>query len=170
MGDVLIRGLSAAAVARIARPVTQGVPASAVRARGHSEPGATHDDTRGPAPATTNWIIEKSAYTGLSGSPDAPAWVGRIGHSFRTGQQARDQMSSPPLASMPIEYLTLAVEDRAVQAQLLHADRGQHRGTAIPDLIAAATAELAELTLLALDEDFDLIARVTAQPVERLQS
>lgn len=133
---------------------------------------------------TTNWIIDKSAYTRLSGSPDAPARVRcierglvristvtrlQIGHSLRTGQQARDEMSSPPLALMPIEYLTPAVEDRAVQVQLLLADRGQHRAPAIPDLIVAATAELAELTVLALDEDFDLIARVTGQPVERLQ-
>lgn len=133
---------------------------------------------------STNWIIDKSAYTRLSSSPDAPAWVGRIerglvristvtrlqiGHSFRTGQQARDETSSPPLALMPIEYLTPAVEDRAVQVQLLLADRGQHRTPAIPDLIVAATAELAELTVLALDEDFHLIARVTGQPVERLQ-
>jgi len=28
---------------------------------------------------------------------------------------------------MPVEYLTPAVEDRAVEVQLLLADRGQHR-------------------------------------------
>ena len=51
----------------------------------------------------------------------------------------------------------------------LLADRGQHRGPAIPDLLVAATAEIANLTVLALDKDFDLIASITGQPVERLR-
>jgi hypothetical protein len=46
------------------------------------------------------------------------------------------------------------------------ADRGQHRAPSIPDLIIAATAELAELTVLHLGTDFELIAQVTGQPVE----
>jgi predicted nucleic acid-binding protein len=50
----------------------------------------------------------------------------------------------------------------------LLADRGQHRAPSIPDLIVAATAELAELTVLYLDKDFDLIAEITGQPIERL--
>jgi len=36
----------------------------------------------------------------------------------------------------------------------------------IPDLIIAATAEAAGLTLLHCDQDFDRIAEVTRQPVE----
>lgn len=32
----------------------------------------------------------------------------------------------------------------------------------------AATAELAGLTVLHVDEDFELIARLTSQPLERL--
>ena len=39
---------------------------------------------------------------------------------------------------------------------------------ASPDLIIAATAELAGLTVLHLDKDFEVIAQVTGQPVERL--
>jgi len=35
-------------------------------------------------------------------------------------------------------------------------------------LIIAAAAELAGLTLLHLDKDFDLIAGITGQPLERL--
>ena len=50
----------------------------------------------------------------------------------------------------------------------LLADRGQHRAPSIPDLIIAATAELAGLTILHLDKDFEVIAQVTGQPVERL--
>ena len=36
------------------------------------------------------------------------------------------------------------------------------------DLLVAATAELAQLTVLHLDKEFELIAEVTSQPVERL--
>lgn len=40
----------------------------------------------------------------------------------------------------------------------------------MPDLIIAATAELAGLTVLHLDQDFEVIAQVTGQPVERLST
>ena len=132
----------------------------------------------------TTWLIDKSAYTRLPGSPDAQAWVDRIergtvristvtrleiGYSFRTAMQARSESVSPPLALMPVEYLTPAVEYRAVEVQLLLADRGQHRAPSIPDLLVAATAEVAELTILAIDKDFELIAQITGQPVEPLR-
>jgi predicted nucleic acid-binding protein len=42
---------------------------------------------------------------------------------------------------------------------------GQHR-VPIPDLIIAAAAEAAGLTLLHYDHDFDRIADVTQQPAE----
>ena len=54
-----------------------------------------------------------------------------------------------------------AVEDRAVEVQLLLADRGQHRAPSIPDLLIAALAEISGLTVLALDKDFELIAQIT---------
>ena len=50
------------------------------------------------------------------------------------------------------------------------ADRGQHRAPSIPELIIAATAELAGLTVLHLDKDFDIIADITGQPLERLNA
>ena len=71
---------------------------------------------------------------------------------------------------MPVEYLTPAIEDRAVEVLTLLADRGQHRAPPIPDLIIAATAELAGLTVLHPDKGFEVIAQVTGQPVERLSS
>jgi hypothetical protein len=64
--------------------------------------------------------------------------------------------------------MTPAIEDRAVEVLTLLADRGQHRAPSVPDLIIAATAELAGLTVLHLDKDFDVIADVTGQSVERL--
>ena len=69
---------------------------------------------------------------------------------------------------MPIEYLTPAIEDRAVEVQIALAERGQHRAASIPDLLIAATAELAQLTVLHNDKDFELIADVTGQPIERI--
>jgi predicted nucleic acid-binding protein len=59
---------------------------------------------------------------------------------------------------------------RAVEVHLLLADQGKHRAPSIPDLIIAATAELAGLTVLHLDKDFDLIAEVTGQATERLRT
>lgn len=72
------------------------------------------------------------------------------------------------MALLPVEYQTPAIEDRAAEVQLLLADRGHHRAPSVPDLIIAATAELAGLTVLHVDKDFALIQAVTGQPLERL--
>ena len=91
-----------------------------------------------------------------------------VGYSARSGHDARIATREPPIAAMPVEYLTPAVEDRAVDVQLLLADQGRHRAPSVPDLIIAAAAELTGLTVLHVDKDFELIANVTGQPVERL--
>jgi predicted nucleic acid-binding protein len=131
----------------------------------------------------TDWIIDKSALVRLGSSPDGAAWAERIergvvristvtrleiGFSARTGRELREGLRRPPLSSMPVEYLTTAIEDRAVEVQTLLADRGHHRAPAVPDLLIAATGELAGLVVLHQDKDFELIAEVTAQPLERL--
>lgn len=54
---------------------------------------------------------------------------------------------------------------RAIAVQGMLAALGQHR-VPIPDLLIAATAERAGLTILHYDGDFDRIAAVTAQPTE----
>ncbi len=69
---------------------------------------------------------------------------------------------------MPVEHLTPRIEDRAVGIQAALAERGQHRAPSVPDLLIAATAELASLTVLHVDKDFELIAELTQQPLERL--
>jgi predicted nucleic acid-binding protein len=135
--------------------------------------------------AVTTWLIDKSALVRLAASPDAADWASRIerglvrittvtrlevGYSARTGTELRTGLRQPPLASMPVEYLTPAIEDRALEVLGLLADRGQHRAPSIPDLIVAATAELAGLTVLHQDKDFDIIADVTGQSMERLSS
>lgn len=132
---------------------------------------------------TTSWLIDKSALVRLGSSPDVDEWASRIerglvhittvtslevGFSARSAAEARAGLRNPPLVQMPVEYLTPAIEDRAVDVQLRLAEQGQHRAPSIPDLLIAATAELAGLTVLHLDKDFDLIASITGQPVERL--
>ena len=129
------------------------------------------------------WLIDKSALVRLSTSPHASEWVDRIqrglvristitllevGCSARTADDLREGRTRPPLALMPVEYLTPNAEDRAVNVQVALADVGQHRAPSIPDLLIAATAELAQLTVLHVDKDYELIATITGQPVERL--
>jgi predicted nucleic acid-binding protein len=131
----------------------------------------------------TTWLIDKSALVRLAASPDAGQWAGRIergqvrittvtrlevGYSARSGAELRAGLREPPLSAMPVEYLTPAIEDRAVEVLSLLADRSQHRAPSIPDLIIAAAAELAGLTVVHLDKDFEVIAGITGQPVERL--
>jgi len=53
---------------------------------------------------------------------------------------------------------------------MLLAGHGEHRAPSIPDLLIAATAEKAGLTVLAVDKAFDLIAQITGQSVETLAS
>ena len=132
----------------------------------------------------TSWLIDKSALVRLSASPDAAEWARRIerglvrittvtrlevGYSARSGADLRAGLQQPPVSVMPVEYLTPAIEDRAVEVLSLLADRGQHRAPSVPDLVIAAAAELAGLTVLHCDKDFDLIVSVTGQPAEWLR-
>ena len=135
--------------------------------------------------AVTGWLVDKSALVRLGDSPDANEWAARIerglvrivtvtrleiGYSARSAAEARSAFIAPPMSAMPVEYLTPAIEDRALEVQLILASRGHHRAPSIPDLLIAATAELAGLTVLHLDNDFELIAETTGQPSERLRT
>jgi predicted nucleic acid-binding protein len=93
-----------------------------------------------------------------------------VGYSARSGAALRTAVHRPPLAAMPREYQTPAIEDRALEVQMRLAERGHHRAPSVPDLIVAATAELAGLTVLHLDKDFELIGNVTGLIVERLST
>ncbi|WMX46915.1 PIN domain nuclease [Streptomyces roseicoloratus] len=57
------------------------------------------------------------------------------------------------------------VYSRARRVQEMLTERGEHRSAGPVDLMVAATAELSGLTLLHYDRDFDVIARVTGQPM-----
>ena len=133
--------------------------------------------------ARAGWLIDKSALVRLGSRPQADEWAERISrglvristlnrlessYSARTGAEAASLGDRPPLAHMPLEYLTPAMENRAMEVQILLATRGHHRGPSIPDLLITAAAELAGFTVLHVDRDFEIIADFTGQPVERL--
>jgi predicted nucleic acid-binding protein len=130
-----------------------------------------------------SWIIDKSALVRLGHSPDAEAWANRIerglvristltllevGYSARSGTDLTSLLATAPVAAMPVEYSAPMIEDRAMEVQRLLADRGHHRAPSIPDLLIAATAEINQRTVLHLDKNFELIAALTGQAVERL--
>jgi len=69
--------------------------------------------------------------------------------------------------SLAYHFIPMAetILQRALTVQAELARIGHHR-VAIPDLLIAATAESASLIVLHYDRDYDVIARVTRQPVE----
>jgi predicted nucleic acid-binding protein len=69
-------------------------------------------------------------------------------------------------SAWPFVPMDQAVLDRAVAVQDVLAERSQHRGVKIADLLVAAAAEAADLVVLHYDHDFDLIAEVTGQATE----
>lgn len=132
---------------------------------------------------TGPWLIDKSALARLGIVAGRGEWDRRIerglvriatvtllevGYSARSADEHTSAVDSPPIALMPVEYLTPAAEDRTMQVQRLLAARGQHRAPSVPDLMIAAIAERAHLIVLHTDKDFELIAAITGQPTERL--
>lgn len=57
---------------------------------------------------------------------------------------------------------------RAAEVQQVLTERGTHRSAGALDLLIAATAERAGLTILAEDGDFETVAAVTGQTVARV--
>jgi predicted nucleic acid-binding protein len=132
----------------------------------------------------TTWLIDKSALVRLGTSTDVQEWADRVGrglvrittvtllevgYSARSAADLRQAAGRPPLSLLPVEYLTPAMEQRALEVQLRLAERGEHRAPGVPDLLIAAVAERAGHTVLHLDKDFELIADITGQPTERLR-
>ncbi|HXT52254.1 MAG TPA: PIN domain-containing protein [Thermoanaerobaculia bacterium] len=68
--------------------------------------------------------------------------------------------------ALPEAAITPAVMNRALQVAGAMARSGVHRGAKPVDLVIAAAAEAAGLTVLHYDDDYDRIARVTGQPAE----
>ena len=133
--------------------------------------------------ASREWLIDKSAFVRLGDTSQGEEWASRIerglvhictvmaleiGFSARSGRELALERNAPPLSALVHEYLTPGIEGRAIEVQQLLASRGQHRSPSIPDILIAATAELAQPTILHFDKDFELISGITGQPTERL--
>jgi len=130
------------------------------------------------------WLIDKSALVRLGDCQEQELWATRIErglvhvttitlleacYSARSAGDMGELMDRPPLSLMPVEYLTPAAEKRAIEVLRRLAEHGQHRAPSIPDLMIAAAAETARLTVLHVDKDFELIAGITRQETHRLQ-
>jgi predicted nucleic acid-binding protein len=70
------------------------------------------------------------------------------------------------LRGMPRVSVTDDAVNRAIAVQAMLAERSQHRAVPLPDLLVAACAERAELTVLHYDADFDRVAELTGQPAQ----
>ncbi len=129
------------------------------------------------------WLIDKSALARMGASVEADRWADRIqrglvhvatptlleiGYSSLSATDWATRLQQPPVTLMPVATSTPRAEQRAVEVQGILARRGHHRAPSVPDLLIAAVAETEDLIVLHLDKDFELIAEVTGQPVERL--
>jgi predicted nucleic acid-binding protein len=70
------------------------------------------------------------------------------------------------LRAMPRVPVTDAAVDRALEVQMLLANQSRHRSVPLPDLLVAACAEAAGLTVLHYDADYERIAKLTGQTVQ----
>jgi predicted nucleic acid-binding protein len=70
------------------------------------------------------------------------------------------------LQAIPRVPVTDSAVDRALEVQSLLADQSQHRAVPLPDLLIAACAEAAGLTVLHYDADYERIAARTGQPTQ----
>lgn len=131
----------------------------------------------------SSWLIDKSALVRLPSSPDFSLWMERADRALiaittptvlESGFSARSMadwhalVEGPPVSRLLIERMSDASERRAVEVQGMLAGRGLHRAPSVPDLLIAAVAEVNGHVLLHVDKDFELIAEVTGQPIERL--
>lgn len=83
-----------------------------------------------------------------------------IGYSAQTAAVHRDIRRER--RALPHARIDDDVLNRAFEVQGLLAERGQHR-LPIPDLVIAAAADSAGLTVLHYDADFERIAEITGQ-------
>ncbi len=67
------------------------------------------------------------------------------------------------LRGMPRVAVNDGAVERALKVQAKLAQRSQHRGVPLPDLLVAACAENAGLTVLHYDADYERIAELTGQ-------
>ena len=82
---------------------------------------------------------------------------------YSASSRATYRALAEALRGMPRVPLEEATTRRALEVQAMLAERSQHRAVPLPDLLVAACAERAEMTVLHYDADFDRIAKLTGQ-------
>jgi predicted nucleic acid-binding protein len=87
-------------------------------------------------------------------------WLARVGPS---PNQTRARELSTRLAAFETVPMPQSLWGRAREVQLSMAASGDHRRVPPPDLLRAATAELANVPLVHYDRDYERIAAVTTQ-------
>lgn len=126
------------------------------------------------------FLADKSALTRRDTRPEVRAVIeplllaGRVATcsivDLELLYSARDPKTYQQLAialqGMPRVAVTEAVMDRALDVQARLAKNSQHRAVPLPDLIIAACAEANGLIVLHYDSDYELIAKITQQPIQ----
>jgi predicted nucleic acid-binding protein len=126
------------------------------------------------------YLADKSALTRSDARPEVRAVIeplllaGRIATcgivDLELLYSARSPVTYHDLAevlqAMPRMPVTDGVVDRALEVQSMLAGHSQHRSVPLPDLLVAACAETAGLTVLHYDSDYEHIAKLTGQPVQ----
>jgi predicted nucleic acid-binding protein len=126
------------------------------------------------------YLADKSALTRSDSRPEVRAVIeplllaGRIATCGIVDLELLYSAQSPAtyhelaeaLQAMPRVPVTDTAVDRALEVQSLLVDKAQHRSVPLPDLLIAACAEGAELTVLHYDAGFERIAELTGQAVQ----
>lgn len=103
-------------------------------------------------------VVEPLAHAGRLGRAGITDL--EVGYGSRNSREWDQDMAD--LSVFELLETTSAHVRRARQVQRLLASNSQ-RGRKVPDLLIAAAAEQAGLTLLHYDNDFEIIAKVTGQ-------
>lgn len=124
-------------------------------------------------------LLDTSVYVRIPRHPAVAEAVdhltrqGRLGRTSQFDMEAlystrqRDYESvSRALLGFPLVATHQADWERALDVMGRLATSGRHRSAPIPDLLLAAVAERAGLTVLHYDPDFEIIGALTGQRVE----
>ena len=125
------------------------------------------------------WLVDKSALARLGKPLVADALIpridaGQVGSCVVTdlevGFSARSTADHEAILALldrlvPV-VMPLRAEQMARDLQRSLVESGRHRSAGVADLLVASIAATAGLTVLHYDNDFDVIASVTGQPVE----
>ncbi len=85
---------------------------------------------------------------------------------YSASSRSNYRAAAEALRGMPRISVNEESVQRALAVQGMLAERAQHRAVTLPDLLIAACAEHAGLTVLHYDADFERIAKLTGQRVQ----